>query len=664
MGALFLSGKPSESQVKKLVKNFPFAASLVAGCVLLMLGVTIYWPGLSGGFFFDDSANILESAGVQLKSISTESLLKVWESGIAGPLGRPVGMLSFAANYYFSEFDSFWFKLTNLLIHCVNGVLVYFLALLMLRAAVPSGSMLIRVRLVALVVAALWAFNPIQLTSVLYVVQRMTSLSSMFVLMALILHVWARQQNGLGWKNAVSYALAWVVFLPLAMLSKETGVLYLLYVAAYEAVLQRRFTDSLDRFAKIYLVLLCLAGSGLILYLWINPESGLLRAYDGRSFTLSQRVLTEPRIIWAYIQMIMAPTMPAFGLYHDDFPVSMGLFKPVETFFAIAGLVVLLVSAFWTRLAAPLVSFGILWFLVGHSLESTIFPLELMHEHRNYLPSFGVMVVIGSALLSKRLAGPKCKILTLGSVLALFFYFALITHLRADMYSDDFRRTQIEADYRSESVRSNYEAGALRVNMYNQYREPILASFAEKYFARVNSLDPTYKLGLIGMLQLDCLSSKSARVEIFDELKSRLATGKWIPFDRTVMHGIAEMANEGTICLSREQVDELFAVALENSFTSPEDRSVVRSDHVLYLWMGQKDYLAAREVLTNAIADNESDVLNRINLLQLFRSQGDRNGVLTVLADLQGRHLSRQDRGLVQEVRDELVALGVVSNGL
>ena len=124
------------------------------------------------------------------------------------------------------------------------------------------------------------------------------------------------------------------------------------------------------------------------------------------------------------------------------------------------------------------------------------------------------------------------------------------------------------------------------------------------------------------------------------------------------------MANEGTICLTREQVDELFSAALGNSFTSPEDRSVVRSDHVLYLWMGQKDYLAARDVLTRAIADNEGDILNRINLLQLFRMQGDRNGVLTLLADLQGRRLSRQDRALIQEVKDELVAQGVVSNGL
>ena len=130
------------------------------------------------------------------------------------------------------------------------------------------------------------------------------------------------------------------------------------------------------------------------------------------------------------------------------------------------------------------------------------------------------------------------------------------------------------------------------------------------------------------------------------------------------MHGIAEMANEGTICLSREQVDELFEVAVGNGSTSLEDRSVIRSDHVLYLWLGQKDYVAARNVLSKAIADNENDTLNRINLLQLSRLQGDKVGALTLLADLQGRRLSRQDRALVQDVINELAAHGVVTNGL
>lgn len=646
------------------IKKQQSAAWLAIGCLLLLLVLVIYWPGLRGGFFFDDSVNILEQESVQLKAISWESLLYVWDSGIAGPLGRPVSMLSFAANYYFSDFDPYWFKLTNLLIHCVNGILVYLLGLLTLRAAAPSINSLLRARLVGLVVAAMWALNPIQLTSVLYVVQRMTSLSAMFLLLSMTMHVWARQKKSGGWKNLVCYALAWGVFFPLAVFSKETGVLYLLYVAVYEALIQRRLKSGLDHFAKIYLILLGLAGAGLLGYLGLAPGGGLLGGYQERSFNLVQRLLTECRIIWVYIEMILAPTMPAFGLYHDDFVISTELFKPPATFAAICTLGLLFLSAclLWKR--AVLVSFGIFWFLAGHSLESSIFPLELMHEHRNYLPSFGILLAVGSALTSRKMTEPIYKMLTSGAILVLFLYSALITHLRADMYGDDFRRTQIESSYRSESLRSNYEAGALLVNMYNQHREPLLMGFAEKYFERVNSLDPTYKLGLIGMLQLDCLSDKSARVEAFDELTLRLANGKWIPFDRTVMHGIAEMANEGTLCLSREQVDQLFTAALANKSASLQDRSVVKSDYTLYLWLGQKDYVAARDVLTSAVIANENDVLNRINLLQLRRRQGDAKGVLASLADLRGKNLSRQDRALLQEVSSELVAQGVIANNL
>ena len=179
----------------------------------------------------------------------------------------------------------------------------------------------------------------------------------------------------------------------------------------------------------------------------------------------------------------------------------------------------------------------------------------------------------------------------------------------------------------------------------------------------MNELDPNYKLGLIGMLQLDCLYDKSARVEIYEELKRRLEDSKWIPFDRTVMHGIAEMANEGSICLSREQVDELFKAAVENSSASLQDRSVVMSDYALYLWLGQKDYVATRKVLIQAVSANENDVLNRINLLQLSRLQEDKDGILALIVDLKGRHLSRQDRALLEDAIREMSAQGVNGNG-
>jgi len=631
---------------------------LIAGGVSILVAL-IYWSGLSGGFFFDDFANILESTEIQVKSISSESLRNLWESGKAGPLGRPVSLLSFAANYYLSDFNPFAFKLTNLAIHCLNGLLIYLLTALLARAAYPSSSAP-RIRLLAAIVATLWVVHPIQTTSVLYVVQRMTSLASMFVLLALIFHVWARQRERTGRIELASLALAWCVFFPLALLSKETGALFLLYLAAYEAVLHRNYLKRFDLFGSCYLVFLIAAG-GISLFYIFSTSGTWLRAYEHRPFTFSQRLLTESRIVWEYIKLIVLPALPDFGLYHDDFALSTGLFAPVATFIAIVGLFLLAVTCWIARIKWPLVSFAILWFLLGHSLESSILPLELMHEHRNYLPSLGVFIVLIATLQSSAMLVPAYRLIAYGGISAFAVYCALITYMRADLYADDFRRTQIEAEYRMDSVRTQYEAGAVMVNMYNVKREPILAALADKHFERVNSLNSTFKLALVGMLQLDCLSGSPARSAVFDELKHRLTGSKWIPVDRTVMHGISEMSNAGTLCLERGQMDELFGAAISNKSASMDDRSVIYSDYAAYLWLGKKDYLAARDVLVRATHDNADDMLNRLNLLQLYRLLGDRDAVLSLYDELRHKKLNRRDRFTFQSIRKDLATDGVVA---
>lgn len=640
--------------MKSFLKPFP---RQLAGVGFMVLLVSVYWPGLSGGFFFDDFVNLVQSRSIKIDDLSTETLLRVWDSGVAGPLGRPISMLTFAANYYFSRLDPFWFKLTNLFIHCINACLVFVVAKLIAKVYQPLPKSTQRSGLVAGFVAVLWAFHPIQLTSVLYVVQRMTSLSSMFVLLALILHISARQRKG----GAAYFVVAWGLAGPLAILSKETGVLLVLYVAVYEGVIHRSIEGRFDRFARLYLSILLLASAFLVCYLSLFSGNGLLKGYETRSFTFEERLLTEFRIILEYLWMIVAPALSAFSLHHDDIVISTGFFEPIETLYSCLLVGLLLAFAWFMRARNPVFSFGILWFMVGHSLESTIFPLELMHEHRNYLPSFGIFMAIGSVLGATTANNKTYRLLSTGSILAFAAYCAFLTFLRADMYGNDFRRTQVEAGYHPESVRSQYEAGALIVNMYNRRPEPILGSLALKHFEQVNSLDKAYKLALVGMLQLDCLSNGTSRSDVFEELKARLTNSKWVPTDRLVMHGIAEMANEGTVCFSRDQVDQLFSAALGNRTATPQDRSVVRSDYALYLWMGQKDYLAARDVLTAAISDNEHDILNRINLLHLLRLDSDRRGGIALLADLQERQLSRKDRILVDKIAYEMAVENVVN---
>lgn len=642
--------------MKLLIKAYP---EWLFGILLCSLTMLTYWAGLSGGFFFDDSVNFLEPSDIRISNFSVESLLRVWESGKSGPLGRPVSMLTFAANYYFSGFEPFVFKLTNLLIHCINGLLVYFLTRLILRSVeaqlkVGDG------KLISFLITAIWVLHPIQMTSVLYVVQRMTSISSMFVLLGLLLHIWARQQLRQVRKGYLCLALAWCVVFPLAMLSKETGVLFVGYVFVYEAVLQRKLRSKFDRIGACYITMVFGAGCIALMYLF-SSGSVISQGYETRTFTLAQRLMTEARIVWAYLSLIALPLLSDFGLYHDDFELSTGLLSPQSTSLAIAGIAFLAIFASLIRERMPLVAFGVLWFLVGHSVESTLLPLELMHEHRNYLPSLGILIALVAIGATLRKISNKWKILVDGGAVAFLVYMVFVTALRANMYGDDYRRTQIESQYREYSVRSHYDAGALFVNMYNKQPQPILLGMAEKHFERVNDLDSTYKFGLIGMLQLDCLSERKARNAVINELNHRLKNAKWLPLDRSAMHGISEMSNAGTICLNREQVDHLFGSALANPSTKPNDKSVILSDYAAYLWLGQKDYRAALDVLYLATKLNESDTLNKFNLLQLLRTVGDREGVSVIIRELEGMRLNRQERSYFQGIKDQVVADGVLS---
>jgi hypothetical protein len=344
-----------------------------------------------------------------------------------------VSLLTFALNYYFTGFDPFFFKLTNAVIHGGNAILLYLLVALFLRAA-NSKSGAENWHVPAAAIAIWWAIHPIQVTSVLYAVQRMTSLSATFTLLALILHVWARQRSKLGTRELAGYFAAWCVMFPLALLSKETGALFMLYVLAYEATLQRQYSGGYDAFGIWYPRLLGVLTAGALWY--ALTSTAFLSGYDSRSFTLEERLLTEARIVWEYVGLIVAPTLHAFGLYHDDFTLSTGLFDPQSTFFAVIGLLFVAALALLLRNRSPLVSFSILWFLLGHTLESTIIPLELMHEHRNYLPSLGIFMlilifcrIIAQKLLAKQALKPIVGIMILGVA----GYYGLLTALRADM---------------------------------------------------------------------------------------------------------------------------------------------------------------------------------------------------------------------------------------
>ena len=499
----------------------------------MAVAAACYWPGLPGPFLFDDTTNILKNAPLRLDSLSPQALLRAGWSLESGPLKRPLAYLSFALNYYFAGgYDAFAFKATNLLIHLLNTLLVAALAWRLGVGALAGQPD--RRRGLALLAAAIFALHPLALSPVLYVVQRMASLSTLFVLASLLCLLRARgactrgatkepgfrfASSGLhgaagvgrmgygltrsthpvaGRLAPLGWLLAGGLLALCGLFTKENAALLpLLYLLADRVC----FADASywrwlgrpgcgGRMTRGTLWLLAAAAAGLLAW-YVVP------GYAARPFTLTERVLTEGRVLWFYLGLFALPRIDAFGLYHDDIAISTGLLTPWTTLPALLGLAALTWLGFRLLRRAPLVGFGLLWFLTGHLMESTLIPLEIAHEHRNYLPLVGLACASAWLLVDFYRRAPRPALTASGVVLAVL---AATTALRAVEWrdADTFYRYQVEHhpnsahsrnDYASELVKQRHYSEALEQLRTAQRIAPWEAGYYFNYLLTARSVD-------------------------------------------------------------------------------------------------------------------------------------------------------------------------------
>jgi hypothetical protein len=615
----------------------------MAGLVIVLLVVAaVYWPGLHGGFFFDDEANILLVGGVRLDTLSLESIHNALVSGSSGPSGRPVAQLSFALNHYFSGFDPFIFKATNLAIHLACGFLVFSLALRLLTAArTPAKQRNIIVASGA--ATALWLLHPIQLLPVLHVVQRMTSLSALFLLAALLLHVLGRERGGSA--GATRLVLAWGILWPLSYFSKETGALFPLFALAWELIVRRSITGGLDRFGRGFAALAGLALLAGVIHAFSPAMKWLWAGYDLRSFSLAERLLTEGRVLWFYLSLILFPRLEALGLYHDDIAVSTGPLSPWTTLPALAGLASLVWLAWRMRIRAPLVSFGLAWFLIGHAMESTILPLEIAHEHRNYLPILGILLAAAGGLIHALESAGARKTIGVALTAVALAYFPFITALRAHQFGDEVRRTQIEAQHHRKSARAQYEAGRLLAGLPESASpNSPTHSFAHAHYELAGELDPDFKLGWLGLIHLNCKAGIPVKQAEIDELSRRLRETPFAPGDRSVLYSLKEMSVAGTICLARPDMQGLFSAAFANPTISPPVLAILYSWYADYLMLRENDHRAAQDALAKSLQLMPTNPSNRLKWAQLILLDGRREEAAQLLKALWSAPLSGSEK--------------------
>lgn len=591
-------------------------ASIFICLALAGLLTAVYFKGLSGEFAFDDFNSIVGNTALRAGSEGHNTWWDAARSGAAGPLGRPLSMLSFAFNYRLFGEAAFSFKLTNLILHFANALLVLVLVRQVLPLLYPSLEAR-RAACIAMLVSAVWALHPINAMPVLYVVQRMTSLSAFFMLLGSCLYMAGRQNPGrLGF---AAIAISLLLCGPAAVLSKETGTLFAVYLLLCEWLVLGSFKQVP---AKILYFFGTLCAGALLLAAWWKWE-WLLAGYRVRSFDLPERLLTETRVLWFYVQQILLPIPGAFGLYLDDIAVSKGLLTPPTTLFAVIGWVGITCVAWVRRWVWPGFSFAVFWFLGSHLLESTVLALELAFEHRNYLASLGLLMwlvhaVATSTQVAKRDWMFKALVVVFGA------YCGFVTSLRAAQWADDLTRRQVEVYNHPRSARAHYDmAIAMQERTFESgHGSPDAYQTVKGHLQSAAELDPNGKVAPLGLLYLDCLVAKPHDPMQLADLYQRFATQKFSHLDRHTVHALSALLVGNRLCLSRNEVLALLEASLSNPLSDDALRGSFYAIGMDYAVASLKDRHLALQFAEAAVAVAPNELAFSSNLIHLLLQSG------------------------------------------
>jgi tetratricopeptide (TPR) repeat protein len=369
-------------RIKPLQHSHALAFFLLAAAIVLIYSNTLDVP-----WHLDDYDNIVINDSIKNQKFNLyglfETCLQFFETALPD---RPLAMATFAINWHFGGDSTFGYHLVNIAIHVFVSWILLLTCLILFKTPHLAGRYNQKQAFfISLLAVGLWALNPIQVQAVTYIVQRMASLAALFYILGIYLFLKGR----LGDKpkcRSIYYLLCFVSWLA-ACLSKENAALLPLSLLLVETVF---FQDTARRKVKVKLIAIA-AGIGLLIVaggalFFLEGNPGGIFAYKQRFFTAGERLLTQGRIIIFYLTLLVYPTPNRLSIAHD-IELSTSLLHPWTTLPSLLIILALIVGAFFRIRKWPLLSFAALFFFLNHAIESTIIQLELIFEHRNYLPT-------------------------------------------------------------------------------------------------------------------------------------------------------------------------------------------------------------------------------------------------------------------------------------
>lgn len=598
----------------------------------LIVFLVYYW-GINGQFQFDDHPNIVMNERLHINAIDLESITKAALSSGSGILRRPISMMSFAINHYFSGLNPLSYKLTNVLIHIINCIAIYWLSLLLFNN-IKSKELLVSDHTLAFLVSLGWGIHPINLTAVLYVVQRMTSLAALFTICSICFYLKARKEVNIGQTNkGVLYLSLVVIFGILGVLSKENVALLFLFLFIIECILYReeqhsqKYNQILSAFFAIFLIIPVLIAA---IYTIITPD-WILRGYSATQFSMYERVLTELRIVWMYLYWILLPNNSNLGFFHDDITISTSLLD--QTYPVVAGIghifFISILAYLWKTKKQPLVILGFSLFYASHLLESTVIPLMLTFEHRNYFGSFGVILAAFSIIFRSKGTSKNIAIIGICAYLSITGF---MTAQRAMTWGSGIQNALVDIQNHPNSAAAYYELG----RQYTQTNTPNNINLAKLAFTRAAELNTKRAGSLFALLYLSVKNDIPVKQELLDKLNYRLKTSPVYAVNVAWMDTLVKCHLSKACLIKKADIISIIDAALSN--IRLDDAKLSKSYFLmttsLFLVTEGNNYKQALEFSVLAANTSPTEITFTINVINLALSQHDHSTARTWISKL------------------------------
>lgn len=570
---------------------------------LVAIVALVYWAGLSGPFVFDDFPALVDNAKIHIQDLSLASLQRAAFGFDPGGTGRQLAMLTFAVNYALSGLHPWGWKLTGLLVHLINAWLVYLLCLrLFTLAGVQRWQ-----RAAAWAVALIWSVHPLQVSTVLYVVQRMETLSLTFVLLALLSYLRGREQQCEGKKGWIWIA-ACLPLLVLSLACKETAALFPVYTLALELTLLRfgAADPGLARRWRWFYASGVMAALALFCTV-VLPHYAPDSAYVSRSFNAWERVLTQFRVLPTYLGQILLPLPSHMPFYYDDLVASKSLVAPMTTLWGGLVLAALFAAAVWLRARLPLFSLGVLWFFAAHLITSNVVPLELAFEHRNYFALLGVLLALTDIIRRIPLRdGPALKIV---AICAIVLTVGFLGSIRAATWGERLLLATDIATNNPRSARAAHELGVLYYEMSDGSADSPFFTFAENEFEREATLPNASILAEQSLILMRAAHNQAVAPALWARLHERLRDQPITPQTTGALFALLDNRRKG-VELDDHALDQAFLLMFEKVQLPPYSYAQV-AEHALQY---SGDEALAKQLLAMAV-ENSVDTPQYVPIL-------------------------------------------------